>query len=125
MPRFYCDYCDAYLTHDSMSGRQQHMRGWKHRENFKLYYQQFYPQWMEQQQLLQMQMMQSQHSNIQMQQQGFMQQPNTGFPPFAPNFDPSQGPNPSHMPPNGMPPTGPMPLFRAPPSAPPNSLPQY
>ena len=27
MPRFYCDYCDAYLTHDSMTGRQQHMRG--------------------------------------------------------------------------------------------------
>ena len=27
MPRFYCDYCDAYLTHDSMSGRQQHIRG--------------------------------------------------------------------------------------------------
>jgi hypothetical protein len=27
MPRFYCDYCDAYLTHDSAPGRQQHMRG--------------------------------------------------------------------------------------------------
>ncbi|RYG94303.1 hypothetical protein EON65_57715 [archaeon] len=27
MPRYYCDYCDAYLTHDSMAGRQQHMRG--------------------------------------------------------------------------------------------------
>eukprot|EP01033_Poteriospumella_lacustris_P010898 gene10900-gene11741 len=27
MPRYYCDYCDAYLTHDSMAGRQQHMKG--------------------------------------------------------------------------------------------------
>eukprot|EP01039_Chlorochromonas_danica_P003348 gene3348-3671_t len=50
MPRYYCDYCDAYLTHDSMTGRQQHMKGWKHRENFKNYYQQFYPQWMMEQQ---------------------------------------------------------------------------
>lgn len=30
MPRYYCDYCDAYLTHDSMAGRQQHMRGQQH-----------------------------------------------------------------------------------------------
>jgi U1 zinc finger len=45
MPRFFCDYCDAYLTHDSAPGRQQHIRGWKHRENFKAYYQQFLPQW--------------------------------------------------------------------------------
>ena len=27
MPRFFCDYCDAYLTHDSAPGRQQHIRG--------------------------------------------------------------------------------------------------
>lgn len=27
MPRFFCDYCDAYLTHDSAAGRQQHIRG--------------------------------------------------------------------------------------------------
>lgn len=27
MPRYYCDYCDSYLTHDSMAGRKQHMRG--------------------------------------------------------------------------------------------------
>lgn len=65
MPRYYCDYCDTYLTHDSVSlltaasraiatslsnvlpslsqqaGRKQHNRGWKHRENVKLYYEQF------------------------------------------------------------------------------------
>mmetsp|Transcript_28272 Transcript_28272/g.36570 ORF Transcript_28272/g.36570 Transcript_28272/m.36570 type:complete len:140 (+) Transcript_28272:31-450(+) len=38
MPRYYCDYCDTYLTHDSAPGRKQHMRGWKHRENVKQYY---------------------------------------------------------------------------------------
>ncbi|OQS05179.1 U1 small nuclear ribonucleoprotein C [Thraustotheca clavata] len=38
MPRYYCDYCDTYLTHDSQAGRKQHNRGWKHRENVKLYY---------------------------------------------------------------------------------------
>jgi hypothetical protein len=27
MPRYFCDYCDAYLTHDSAPGRQQHIRG--------------------------------------------------------------------------------------------------
>ncbi|CAH0474844.1 unnamed protein product [Peronospora belbahrii] len=41
MPRYYCDYCDTYLTHDSQAGRKQHNRGWKHRENVKLYYEQF------------------------------------------------------------------------------------
>lgn len=25
--RFFCDYCDAYLTHDSPAGRKQHTRG--------------------------------------------------------------------------------------------------
>lgn len=60
-----------------MAGRQQHMRGkcseilvigcfifnsfysgWKHRENFRNYYQQFYPQWMlEQQARMHMQML--------------------------------------------------------------------
>jgi U1 small nuclear ribonucleoprotein C len=39
MPRYYCDYCDVYLTHDSAPGRAQHNRGGKHREFFKAYYQ--------------------------------------------------------------------------------------
>ena len=33
MPRYYCDYCDMYLTKDSAGGRKEHSRGWKHREN--------------------------------------------------------------------------------------------
>ncbi|XP_048964185.1 U1 small nuclear ribonucleoprotein C-like [Canis lupus dingo] len=45
MPKFYCDYCDTYLTHDSPSVRQTHCSGRKHRENVKDYYQ----KWMEEQ----------------------------------------------------------------------------
>jgi hypothetical protein len=33
MPRYFCDYCDMYLTKDSAGGRKEHRRGWKHREN--------------------------------------------------------------------------------------------
>ncbi|GIY12755.1 u1 small nuclear ribonucleoprotein C [Caerostris darwini] len=45
MPKYYCDYCDTYLTHDSPSVRKTHCNGRKHKENVKFYYQ----KWMEQQ----------------------------------------------------------------------------
>ena len=48
MPRYFCDYCDVYLTHDSAPGRKQHIRGWKHRENVKQYYEQYMKQFYEQ-----------------------------------------------------------------------------
>ncbi|XVF72528.1 hypothetical protein PTKIN_Ptkin12aG0128500 [Pterospermum kingtungense] len=41
MPRYYCDYCDTYLTHDSPSVRKQHNAGYKHKANVRTYYQQF------------------------------------------------------------------------------------
>lgn len=41
MPRYYCDYCDTYLTHDSPSVRKQHNAGYKHKANVRSYYQQF------------------------------------------------------------------------------------
>ncbi|RDX90957.1 U1 small nuclear ribonucleoprotein C [Mucuna pruriens] len=60
MPRYYCDYCDTYLTHDSFvshtghhyvanfaymilqpSVRKQHNAGYKHKANVRTYYQQF------------------------------------------------------------------------------------
>ncbi|KAM5290661.1 LOW QUALITY PROTEIN: U1 small nuclear ribonucleoprotein C-like [Glossophaga mutica] len=44
MPKFYCDYCDTYLTHDSPSVRKTHCSGRKHR-NVKGYSQ----KWMEEQ----------------------------------------------------------------------------
>ena len=65
MPKFYCDYCDTYLTHNTPSVRKTHcngkilcsipviphhgtnyfLTGRKHKENVKLYYQ----KWMEDQ----------------------------------------------------------------------------
>uniref|UniRef100_A0A8C8YPC7 U1 small nuclear ribonucleoprotein C n=1 Tax=Prolemur simus TaxID=1328070 RepID=A0A8C8YPC7_PROSS len=45
MPKFYCDYCDTYLTHDSPSVRKTHCSGRKHKENVKDYYQ----KWVEEQ----------------------------------------------------------------------------
>ncbi|KAJ1604285.1 hypothetical protein OJ253_3094 [Cryptosporidium canis] len=33
MPKFYCDYCDIYLTHSSTNGRKQHNSGRKHINN--------------------------------------------------------------------------------------------
>ena len=38
MPRYFCDYCQMYLTHDSQSARRQHNYGWKHRDAFRLHY---------------------------------------------------------------------------------------
>jgi hypothetical protein len=122
MPRFFCDYCDAYLTHDSAPGRQQHIRGhpdktanletstfdignmfdflsfinmtgWKHRENFKAYYQTFAQQWEQEQQAKemqhQMQMMQDMQGggmmppldHFQQQQQSTFGGPVPQFPP--------------------------------------------
>ncbi|CDJ39324.1 U1 small nuclear ribonucleoprotein, putative [Eimeria tenella] len=30
MPKFYCEYCDIYLTHSSPAGRRQHASGRRH-----------------------------------------------------------------------------------------------
>nr|OQO21464.1 hypothetical protein B0A51_11782 [Rachicladosporium sp. CCFEE 5018] len=40
MPKFFCDYCDVYLTHDSMSVRKAHNSGRNHMRNVVDYYQQ-------------------------------------------------------------------------------------
>lgn len=45
MPKYYCDYCDTYLTHDSPSVRKTHCQGRKHKENVRDYFQ----KWMEEQ----------------------------------------------------------------------------
>lgn len=42
MPKYFCDYCDTYLTHDSPSVRKTHCAGRKHRENVKFYYEKWY-----------------------------------------------------------------------------------
>lgn len=41
MPRYYCDYCDTFLTHDSPAVRKQHNAGYKHKANVREYYEQF------------------------------------------------------------------------------------
>lgn len=41
MPRYYCDYCDTYLTHGSPAVRKQHNAGYKHKANVRNYYMQF------------------------------------------------------------------------------------
>ncbi|CAJ0959101.1 unnamed protein product, partial [Mesorhabditis belari] len=41
--KFYCDYCDTFLTHDSPSVRKTHNQGRKHKENVR----EFYQKWME------------------------------------------------------------------------------
>ena len=40
MPKYFCDYCDVYLTHDSMSVRKAHNSGRNHLRNVIDYYQQ-------------------------------------------------------------------------------------
>ncbi|KAI2496621.1 U1 zinc finger [Fragilaria crotonensis] len=45
MPRFFDDYSNTYLTHDSAAGRKQQRRGWKFRENFKLHYEKNLDEW--------------------------------------------------------------------------------
>lgn len=41
MPKYYCDYCDVFLTHDSPSVRKSHNDGWKHKAAVRAYYAQF------------------------------------------------------------------------------------
>jgi len=41
MPKYYCDYCDIFLTHDSPSVRKSHNEGWKHKAAVRAYYSQF------------------------------------------------------------------------------------
>lgn len=41
MPKYFCDYCDVYLTHDSLNVRRSHNAGWKHKANVRAYYAQF------------------------------------------------------------------------------------
>jgi len=45
MPKFFCDYSNTYLTHDSSAGRKQQRRGWKFRENFRLHYEPRVQEW--------------------------------------------------------------------------------
>merc|ERR1711937_373429 len=41
MPKYYCDYCDTFLTHDSPSVRKTHNAGRKHKDNVRTFYQEW------------------------------------------------------------------------------------
>ncbi|KAJ1943914.1 U1 small nuclear ribonucleoprotein C [Linderina pennispora] len=43
MPKYYCDYCDIFLTHDSPSVRKAHNTGWKHINQVAAYYRELEP----------------------------------------------------------------------------------
>merc|ERR1712243_78603 len=45
MPKYFCDYCDTHLTHNSPSVRKTHCGGRKHKDNVRMYYQ----MWVEEQ----------------------------------------------------------------------------
>ena len=65
MPRYFCDYCDTYLGHRSASARSQHMRGAKHREAFKAYFQNVFNRQQQQQQQQQHYVQHEQHEQVQ------------------------------------------------------------
>ncbi|CAB0033001.1 unnamed protein product [Trichogramma brassicae] len=111
MPKYYCDYCDTYLTHDSPSVRKTHCQGRKHKDNVKYFYQ----KWMEEQ---------AQHlidattaafkagkiaSNPFAPKQGAAIPPPANLAPgVRPGVPPPTGAPPGMMPPPGMHPGGPM-----------------
>lgn len=82
--------------------------GWKHRENFKAYYQTFFPQWMLEQQTLQIQIQQVQLQQFQeFQRQQLLATGQVPLPTFALQTD--------GAPAQPLPPGVPPPMFRAPP----------
>ena len=101
MPRYYCDYCEVYLAHDSFRSRRQHMYGWKHRANVKMYYQPYV-------------------QKAQMMNPPMMMPPRMPPPMFG--GMPPRGMMPM-IPPRGMPPRGLPPGFQMPPRVPPGCPP--
>lgn len=111
MPRYYCDYCDTYLTHDSPSVRKQHNAGYKHKGNVRSYYQQFEEQ---QTQSLIDQRIKEHAAFQQMPQVGAMYNQHLASFPQRPRLP---MPIPMPMPPPGttqVPMTAPVPMFRPP-----------
>jgi U1 small nuclear ribonucleoprotein C len=38
MPKYYCEYCNIYLTHDALHVRRDHNKGWKHIKNVQTHF---------------------------------------------------------------------------------------
>ncbi|KAL9979359.1 hypothetical protein ACROYT_G017012 [Oculina patagonica] len=129
MPKYYCDYCDTYLTHDSPSVRKTHNGGRKHKENVRFYY----TKWMEEQaqSLIDQTTAAYQAGSTpaavpHIPPPGMMPPPPVGMMPPPPGAIPPPGALPFHMPPPGaMPPPGGMrlPPGMPPPGGPPGRMP--
>ncbi|CAG7834479.1 unnamed protein product [Allacma fusca] len=133
MPKYYCDYCDTYLTHDSPSVRKTHCAGRKHKDNVKFYYQ----KWMEDQaqSLIDATTAAFKAGKIPSNPFGSGQKPGAAIPPPAilqnrpgmppgmpPGGPPNQGPPPLLGPP-GRPPMLPPPMMLPPGGGPPPGMP--
>lgn len=106
MPKYYCDYCDTYLTHDSPSVRKTHCQGRKHKDNVKFYYQ----KWMEDQAQQLIDATTAMYKAGKISSNPFSNQKGAAIPP-PPNMS---------MPPGSFPPMPPMPV---PPGGPPGMMP--
>lgn len=123
--RYYCDYCDTYLTHDSPSVRKTHCNGRKHKENVKFYYQ----KWMEEQAQNLIDATTAAFKAGKIQSSQFQNKPISGAmipPPAALQAGPPQrlplvGP-PQMGPPHMGPMPGPMPMMGPPGPMPPNMM---
>jgi len=114
MPKFFCDYCDVYLTHDSMSVRKAHNSGRNHLRNVVDYYQQIGH---EKAQSVIDSITNSYAAAGQADANPMLQAPMVG-PGFAPPFPFPPGGRGMPPPPFGMPPLG-----QRPPNMPPNMPP--
>ncbi|CAI8016841.1 U1 small nuclear ribonucleoprotein C [Geodia barretti] len=98
--RYYCDYCDTYLTHDSPSVRKTHNTGRKHKDAVKAYYM----SWLEQE----AQNMLSRNPFLPRAGAGILPPPGMIPPPgmLPPPMHPGMLPPGGMMPPRGIPPPG-------------------
>lgn len=114
MPKYYCDYCDTYLTHDSPSVRKTHCQGRKHKDNVKYFYQ----KWMEEQAQQLIDATTAAFKAGKIASNPFAANKGVAIPP-PPNLAPMPGPGvpqgPPMMPPPGMHPRPPMMMGPMPP----------
>ncbi|XP_003738828.1 U1 small nuclear ribonucleoprotein C [Galendromus occidentalis] len=102
MPKYYCDYCDTFLTHDSPSVRKTHCGGRKHKENVRFYYQ----KWVEDQAQNLIDQTTAAFKQGKMPPRGAMVPPPQGGPPGYPQGPMMMPPHPRMAMP-GAPPIGP------------------
>ncbi|KAG0249993.1 hypothetical protein BG011_008734 [Mortierella polycephala] len=115
MPKYYCDYCDIFLTHDSSSVRKAHNAGRNHLINVKTYYSELSPESTGSVLEAITKAYAESGAVVPPQYSGYPQIPTLGG-----HYNPYGRPSFPGMPPNGMPPRPPHPsmFMRPPPGAP-------